>query len=106
MARAKKEAEKQQKNAERKMKKMKRDAEKEVRALEGKVAAANKQAEEKGKMRKGEELKRRRAVKAAEEAQIAKGVAHDKLARQKRVNESLKKESEKQKASLVAKCVA
>ena len=50
---------------------MKHDAEKELRALERKVAAANKQAEEKGKMRKGEELKRRRAVKAAEEAQIA-----------------------------------
>ena len=53
------------------MKKMKRDAEKEVRALEGKVAAANKQAKVKEKLQKNEELKRRRAVKAAEEAQIA-----------------------------------
>ena len=47
------------------MKKMKRDAEKEVRALEGKVAAANKQAGGKEKMRKDEELKRRMAVKAS-----------------------------------------
>ena len=106
IARVEKEAEKQQKNAGKKINKMKHDAEKELRALERKVAAANKQAEEKGKMRKGEELKRRRAVKTAEEAQIAEGVTQDKLARQKRVNESLKKESEKQRASLMAKCVA
>ena len=100
----KKKAEKQRKNAEKKINKVKRDSEKEVRALEGKVAAANKQAGEKEKIRKDEELKRRMAVKAAEDAQIAERVANAKLARQKRVNESLENQSEKQVSRLLSRC--
>ena len=101
-----KKAKKERKRAEMKMNKVQREAEKEVTALQEQVAAANKRAKEKEKLRKDEELKRGRASKAAEVAQISEGIAHAKLARQKMVNESLRRQSEKQKASFEAKCAA